>query len=148
VCLMCRPRRIRRVHQSVLRTRVKGFEADAQQSFPGDGQMNPERGDRSALARGYQAEGETSQKRPRPASRRSRREVRPRREAPGRIWPAEWLCGALGVSRGCVLGAAGVMKSWARTFAPAFSPATEPTGPGWYGMTCLRRRVVRSASRR
>ena len=27
------------VHQSVLRTWVKGFEADPQQSFPGQGQM-------------------------------------------------------------------------------------------------------------
>jgi transposase len=30
------------VHQSVLRTWVKGFEADPQQSFPGQGQMKPE----------------------------------------------------------------------------------------------------------
>jgi transposase len=30
------------VHQSVLRTWVKGFEADPQQSFPGHGQMKPE----------------------------------------------------------------------------------------------------------
>jgi transposase len=30
------------VHQSVLRTWVKGFEADPEQSFPGHGQMKPE----------------------------------------------------------------------------------------------------------
>ena len=30
------------VHQSVLRTWVKGFEADPQQSFTGHGQMKPE----------------------------------------------------------------------------------------------------------
>ena len=30
------------VHQSQLRTWVKGFEADPQQSFPGQGQMKPE----------------------------------------------------------------------------------------------------------
>ena len=35
-----------------------------------------------------------------PISRRNRREVRLHREATQGIWPADWMCGALGVSRG------------------------------------------------
>ena len=39
-------------------------------------------------------------KKPRPTSRRNRREVLLHREATQGIWPADWICGALGVSRG------------------------------------------------
>jgi transposase len=39
------------VHQSVLRTWVKGFEADPQQSFPGHGQMKPEQAEITRLKR-------------------------------------------------------------------------------------------------
>jgi hypothetical protein len=37
---------------------------------------------------------------PRPTSRKNRYEVLLHREATQRIWPADWFCGALGVSHG------------------------------------------------
>jgi transposase len=39
------------VHQSVLRTWVKGFAADPQQSFPGHGQLKPEQAEIARLKR-------------------------------------------------------------------------------------------------
>jgi transposase len=46
-----------RVHQSVLRTWVKAFAADPQQTFHGHGQMSPSRLKSCGLSRSDQAEG-------------------------------------------------------------------------------------------
>jgi hypothetical protein len=64
------------------------------------------------------------------------------------IWPAEWLCGALGVSRGGFYAWLTRPRSrrsrsdeelGARKFAPASSPAIEPMAPGGCGTTCWRK---------
>ena len=63
------------------------------------------------------------------------------------IWPAGWLCGALGVSRGGFYAwltrprsqRSRATKSWARRFGPASLPATGPMAPGGCGTTCSRR---------
>ena len=60
------------------------------------------------------------------------------------IWPAEWLCGALGVSRGGFYAWLTRPRSQrsrsdeelARRFVPASSPAIEPTAPGGCGTIC------------
>ena len=65
------------------------------------------------------------------------------------IWPVDWVCEALGVSRGGfyawlishdrVASAAATMKSSVPRFGPASLRAIEPMGPGAYGMTCWRK---------
>jgi putative transposase len=84
---------------------VKEFGTDPQHAFPGHGQMKPEQLEIERLRREVQklkAERDILKK-PRPTSRRNRHEVRFIAKYRG-IWPAEWLCGALGVSRGGFYG--------------------------------------------
>jgi len=66
----------------------------------GQGQMKPEQAEIARLKRGVtklKAERDILKK-PRPGSRRNRREIILHREAPGMA--ADWLCGVLGISRG------------------------------------------------
>jgi putative transposase len=73
------------VHQSVLRNWVKAFVDDSQHAFPGQGQMKPEQAEIARLRREVtklKAERDILKK-PRPTSRRNRREVRLHCEAPG-----------------------------------------------------------------
>ena len=73
------------VHQSQLRSWVKAFADDPAQAFPGQGQMKPEQAEIARLKREVtklKAERDILEK-PRPTSRRNRREVLLHREAPG-----------------------------------------------------------------
>jgi transposase-like protein len=73
------------VHPSQLRDWVKKFAEDANQAFPGHGQMKPEQLEIARLKREVtklKAERDILKK-PRPTSRRNRREVRFHCEAPG-----------------------------------------------------------------
>ena len=73
------------VHPTQLRNWVKALAADPQQAFPGQGQMKPEQLEIAQLKREVlklKAERDILKK-PRPTSRRSRREVRLHCEAPG-----------------------------------------------------------------
>src|SRR5580704_14412854 len=73
------------VHTSQLRDWVKKFADDPQHAFPGQGQMKPEQLEIARLKREVtklKAERDILKK-PRPTSRRNRREVRFHREAPG-----------------------------------------------------------------
>jgi transposase-like protein len=75
------------VHVSQLRSWVKKFAEDPQHAFPGHGQMKPEQLEIARLKREViklKAEHDILKK-PRPTSRRSRREVRLHREAPGNL---------------------------------------------------------------
>ena len=90
------------VHQSQLRSWVKALADDPQHAFPGQGQMKPEQLEIAHLKREVirlKAERDILKK-----SRGLLREgidVKFGFVAKHRgIWPAEWLCGALGVSRG------------------------------------------------
>ena len=90
------------VHGNVLRRWERECAADAQQAFPGQGQMQSDQLEIERLRREVtklKAERDILKKAQRPTSRRSRCEVRVHREAPG-SWPTAWLCEALGVSRG------------------------------------------------
>src|SRR5215213_9003427 len=73
------------VHQSQLRGWVKRFADDPQHAFPGQGQMKPEQLEIAQLKREVikLKAGRDILKKPRPTSRRNRREVRFHREAPG-----------------------------------------------------------------
>src|SRR6266404_4020490 len=66
------------VHPSQLRDWVKKLADDPQHAFPGHGQMKPEQLEIARLKFGFIAKHRG-------------------------IWPAEWLCEALGVSRGWLL---------------------------------------------
>ena len=73
------------VHQSQLRGWVKALADDPQHAFPGQGQLKPEQLEIAQLKREViklKAERDILKK-PRPTSRRYRREVRFYREAPG-----------------------------------------------------------------
>src|SRR6059058_1211281 len=73
------------VHVSQLRDWVKKFADDPEHSFPGQGQMKPEQLEIARLKREVtklKAERDILKK-PRPTSRRNRREVRFHCEAPG-----------------------------------------------------------------
>ena len=73
------------VHQSQLRSWVKALADDPRHAFPGQGQMKPEQLEIAQLKREViklKAERDILKK-PRPTSRRNRREVRLHREAPG-----------------------------------------------------------------
>src|SRR5207244_8528157 len=73
------------VHVSQLRDWVKKFTDDPQHAFPGHGQMKPEQLEIARLKREVtklKAERDIL-KNPRPTSRRNRREIRFRCEAPG-----------------------------------------------------------------
>lgn len=131
------------IHPTQLRSWVKLLAEDPQYALPGHGRMKPEQLEIAQLKREV-----TKLK----AERDSKK-------SPGllgegidvkfgfvakhrRIWPAEWLCEALGVSQvgfipgwhGRAANAAGVKKSLARKFEPTSWPAT---GPGGCGTTCL-----------
>src|SRR5215204_5677266 len=72
------------VHQSQLRSWVKKLADDPQHAFPGQGQMKPEQLEIAQLKREVtKLKAERDIKKPRPTSRRNRREVRFHREAPG-----------------------------------------------------------------
>ena len=89
------------VHQSQLRSWVKALADDPQHAFPGQGQMKPEQLEIAQLKREVirlKAERDIIKK-PRPTSRRNRREVRIRCEAPGDL-AGGLVMRALGVSRG------------------------------------------------
>ena len=89
------------VHQNMLRNWVREFAADPQQAFPGQGQMKPEQaGDRAAAARSCQAEGRTRHPKKSRGLLREGIDVKFGFVAKHRgIWPVDWLCEALGVSR-------------------------------------------------
>jgi transposase-like protein len=73
------------VHQTQLRSWVKALADDPRHAFPGQGQMKPEQLEIAQLQREViklKAERDILKK-PRPTSRRNRREVRLHREAPG-----------------------------------------------------------------
>ena len=74
-----------KVHPTQLRNWVKAFADDPQHAFPGPGQMKPEQLEIARLKREViklKAERDILKK-PRPTSRRNRREVRLHCEAPG-----------------------------------------------------------------
>jgi hypothetical protein len=86
---------------SQLRDWVKKFADGPPHAFPGHGQMKPEQFEIALLKREVaklKAERDILKK-PRPTSRKNRRESSVF-VAKHRIWPAGWLCEALGVSRG------------------------------------------------
>jgi len=73
------------LHQNMLRNWVRDFAADPVQAFPGQGQMKPEQAEIERLRREVaklKAERDILKKPP-PTSRRTRRDVRVRSEAPG-----------------------------------------------------------------
>src|SRR4029077_3117145 len=79
------------VHPSQLRDWIKKFADDPQHAFPGHGQMKPEQLEiarRKREVAKLKAERDILKK-PRPTSRRNRREVRFRCEAPGDL--AGWM---------------------------------------------------------
>ena len=95
-----RPRTISGLHQSQLSSWVKALADDPQHAFPAKGQMKPEQLEIAQLKREViklKAERDILKK-PRPTSRRSQREVRLHREAPGD------LAGGM-VVRGAMAGA-------------------------------------------
>jgi putative transposase len=88
------------VHQSQLRSWVKALAADPQHAFPGQGQLKPEQAEIAQLKRDP-AEGRTRHSKKSRGLLREGIDVKFGFIAKHRgIWPAEWLCGALGVSRG------------------------------------------------
>ena len=90
------------VHQSQLRSWVKALADDPQHAFPGQGQMKPEQLEIAQLKREViRAEGRTRHPKKSRGLLREGIDVKFGFIAKHRgIWPAEWLCGALGVSRG------------------------------------------------
>ena len=90
------------VHQSQLRSWVKAQADDPQHAFPGQGQMKPEQLEIAQLKREVirlKAERDILKKAA--AYFAKELDVKFGFIAKHRgIWPAEWLCGALGVSRG------------------------------------------------
>ena len=84
------------VHQSQLRSWVKALAGGPQHAFPGQGQMKPEQLEIAQLKREVirlKAERDILKK-PRPTSRRNRREVRFHCEAPGDLAGAMVVRGA------------------------------------------------------
>ena len=115
-----------RVHQSQLRGWVKALADDPQQAFPGHGQMKPEQAEITRLKREViklKAERDI-QKKLRPTSRRSRREVRLHREAPGEL------------AGGMVVRGARCLAGWVLCLADTTAQSTQPE----------RRRVGREGS--
>ena len=90
------------VHLSQLRDWVKKFADDPQHAFPGHGQMKPEQAEIARLKREViklKAERDILKK----AAAYFAKEVDVKFSFIAKhrgIWPADWLCGALGVSRG------------------------------------------------
>ena len=90
------------VHPTQLRNWVKQLADDPQHAFPGHGQMKPEQLEIAQLKREVaQAEGRTGHPKKSRGLLREGIDVKFGFVAKHRgIWPAEWLCEALGVSRG------------------------------------------------
>ena len=90
------------VHTSQLRDSVTKFADDPQHAFPGQGQMKPEQLEIARFeARGDQAEGRTRHPKKSRGLFREEIDVKFGFIAKHRgVWPADWLCEALGVSRG------------------------------------------------
>ena len=90
------------VHGTVLRRWVQECAADPQQAFPGQGQMKPEQAEIARLRREvHQAQGGAGHLKKSRGLLREGGAVKFAFIAKHRgIWPAAWLCEALGVSRG------------------------------------------------
>jgi transposase len=104
------------VHVSQLRDWVKKFSEDPQYSFPGNGQMKPEQAEIARLKREVlklKAERDILQK-PRPTSRRNRREVLLHCEAPGDL------------AGGLVVRGARCLARWVLRLADTTTQPTEP----------------------
>src|SRR4051812_26971244 len=87
------------VHTSQLRDWVKKFSDDPEQAFPGNGQMKPEQ--LAAQARSCQAEGRAGHPKKSRGLLREGINVKFSFIAKHRgIWAVDWMCEALGVSRG------------------------------------------------
>ena len=90
------------VHGNMLRKWIRDFEADPQHAFPGQGQMKPEQLEIERLRREViklKAERDILKK----AAAYFAKEIDVKFTFIAKhrgIWPAEWLCEALGVSRG------------------------------------------------
>ena len=90
------------VHGTVLRSWVKAFAGDPQHSFPGHGQLKPEQAEIARLKREVtklKAERDILKK----AAAYFAKEIDVKFSFVAKhrvIWPAGWLCEALGVSRG------------------------------------------------
>src|SRR5579862_7544627 len=90
-----------KVHPTQLRNWVKAFADDPQQAFRPRSDEAGAAGDRAAQARSAQAEGRTGHPKKSRGLLREGIDVKFGFIAKHRgIWPADWLCGALGVSRG------------------------------------------------
>ena len=90
------------VHENVLRKWMKEFGADPQHAFPGHGQMKPEQLEIERLRREVQklkAERDILKKAAAYFAKEFDMKFAFIAKHRG-IWPAGWLCGALGVSRG------------------------------------------------
>ena len=90
------------VHPTQLRNWVKQLADDPQHAFPGQGQMKPEQLEIAQLKREVaKLRGRTGHPKKSRGLLREGIDVKFAFVAKHRgIWPAEWLCGALGVSRG------------------------------------------------
>jgi transposase-like protein len=136
------------VHPTQLRNWVKQFADDPQHAFPGQGQMKPEQLEIAQLKREVvrlKAERDILKNR---GLLREGVDVKFGFIAKHRgIRPAEWLCGALGVSRGGFYAwltrprsqRRRSAASWAQRFAPASSATIEPMAPDGCGTTCWRK---------
>ena len=134
------------VHTSQLRDWVKKLADDPQHAFPGQGQMKPEQLEIARLKREVtklKAERDILKKAA--AYFAKELDVKFGFIAKHRgIWPANWMCETLGVSRGGFYAwltrprsqrSRQTMKSSAPRFAQASLAATAPTAPGGCGRT-------------
>ena len=104
------------VHENVLRKWVKDFAADPQHAFPGQGQMKPEQLEIARLKREVtklKAERDILKK-PRPTSRRNRREVLLHCEAPGDL------------ASGMVVRGARCLAGWVLCLADPAAQSAQP----------------------
>ena len=105
-----------KVHPTQLRNWVKAFADDPQHAFPGPGQMKPEQLEIARLKREViklKAERDILKK-PRPTSRRNRREVRLHCKAPGDL------------GRGLDVRGARCLAGWVLCLAEAAAQPTQP----------------------
>ena len=104
------------LHENLLRKWVKDFAADPQHAFPGQGQMKPEQLEIAQLKREVtKLKAERDIKKPRPTSRRNRREVRFHREAPGDL------------AGGVVVRGARCLAGWLLCLADATTQPAQPS---------------------
>ena len=137
------------VHGTVLRNWVKAFADDPEHSFPGHGQMKPEQAEIARLKREViKTEGRAGHPKKSRGLLREGLDVKFSFIAKHRgIWPAGWLCGALGVSRGGFYAwltrprarGPGATKSFRRRCVRASLRAIEPTARDVCGTTCWRK---------